>query len=50
MADGVEDLDYAIALAPESPDVRWVVADAYTYCASHVSEALPDTFGHWVSS
>lgn len=31
VVDGVEDLDYAIALAPESPDVRYVVADAYTY-------------------
>jgi len=28
---GVADLDYAIALAPESPDVRYIVADAYTY-------------------
>ena len=28
---GVPDLDRAIALAPQSPDVRWVVADAYTY-------------------
>jgi tetratricopeptide (TPR) repeat protein len=25
------DLDRAIALAPESPDVRYIVADAYTY-------------------
>jgi hypothetical protein len=31
VADGVADLDYAIVLAPESPDVRYVVADAYTY-------------------
>jgi hypothetical protein len=29
--DGVGDLDYAIALAPASPDVHYVVADAYTY-------------------
>jgi len=28
---GVADLERAIALAPESPDVRWIVADAYTY-------------------
>jgi tetratricopeptide (TPR) repeat protein len=28
---GVADLEYAIALAPESPDVRYIVADAYTY-------------------
>ena len=31
VADGVVDLDHAIALAPESPDVRYIVADAYTY-------------------
>jgi tetratricopeptide (TPR) repeat protein len=30
-AEGVLDLERAIALAPSSPDVRWVVADAYTY-------------------
>jgi tetratricopeptide (TPR) repeat protein len=30
-ARGVEDLERAIALAPESPDVHFVVADAYTY-------------------
>ncbi len=29
--NGVADLEYAIALAPESPDVRYIVADAYTY-------------------
>src|SRR4030095_1298660 len=29
--DGVGDLDYAIALAPASPDVHYIVADAYTY-------------------
>ena len=28
---GVADLEYAIALAPESPHVHWIVADAYTY-------------------
>lgn len=28
---GVADFDYAIALAPDSPDVRYIVADAYTY-------------------
>jgi tetratricopeptide (TPR) repeat protein len=28
---GAADLEHAIALAPESPDVRWIVADAYTY-------------------
>ena len=31
VADGVVDLDDAIARAPESPDVRYIVADAYTY-------------------
>src|SRR5262245_57681704 len=30
---GVADLEQAIALAPTSPDVRFVVADAYTYTA-----------------
>jgi hypothetical protein len=30
-AEGVADLDRAIALAPGSPDVRFIVADAYTY-------------------
>jgi len=30
-AAGVVDLDRAIALAPTSPDVRFIVADAYTY-------------------
>lgn len=30
-ADGVADLDRAIALAPTNPDVRFIVADAYTY-------------------
>jgi tetratricopeptide (TPR) repeat protein len=30
-AKGVVDLDRAIALAPTSPDVRVIVADAYTY-------------------
>ena len=30
-AKGRHDLERAIELAPESPDVRWVVADAYTY-------------------
>lgn len=35
-AAGVADLDRAIALSPASPDVRFIVADAYTY------GALPD--------
>lgn len=29
--NGVADLDYAITLAPQSADVRFMVADAYTY-------------------
>ena len=29
--EGVADLERAIALEPESPDVRFIVADAYTY-------------------
>jgi tetratricopeptide (TPR) repeat protein len=28
---GIADIEYALALDPDSPDVRWVVADAYTY-------------------
>jgi hypothetical protein len=28
---GVSDLEYAITLAPQSPDVHWVAGDAYTY-------------------
>ena len=28
---GVRDLEYGIALAPESPDVHWIAGDAYTY-------------------
>jgi tetratricopeptide (TPR) repeat protein len=30
-AEGAADLEHAIALAPTSPDVRFIVADAYTY-------------------
>lgn len=30
-AAGAADLEHAIALAPSSPDVRFIVADAYTY-------------------
>jgi hypothetical protein len=30
-AEGVADLERAIALEPQSPDVRFIVADAYTY-------------------
>ena len=32
-AAGAADLEYAIALAPNSPDVHFLVADAYTYGA-----------------
>ena len=28
---GVRDLEYAITLAPGSPDVHWIAGDAYTY-------------------
>jgi tetratricopeptide (TPR) repeat protein len=31
MQAGAADLERAIGLDPESPDVRWIVADAYTY-------------------
>ena len=30
-ARGIAELDQAIAMAPQSPDVRFIVADAYTY-------------------
>lgn len=30
-ANGIADLEYAITLAPDSADVRFIVADAYTY-------------------
>ena len=30
-ARGIADLEQAIALAPASPDVRYIIADAYTY-------------------
>jgi tetratricopeptide (TPR) repeat protein len=42
VADGVADLEYAIALAPESPDVRWVVADAYSYGLSDPQRAFAE--------
>jgi hypothetical protein len=42
VADGVADLEYAIALAPESPDVRWVVADAYSYGLSDPHRAFAE--------
>src|SRR5262245_6248534 len=29
--NGVADLENGLALDPENPDVRWIVADAYTY-------------------
>ena len=35
VAAGLRDLDRAVELEPESPDVRFVVADAYTYGAGH---------------
>jgi hypothetical protein len=31
MPAGAADLEFAIGLDPESPDVHWIVADAYTY-------------------
>ena len=37
---GVPDLDRAIELAPESPDVRFIVADAYTYGLPDPNRAL----------
>jgi tetratricopeptide (TPR) repeat protein len=31
MPAGIADIEWAIELDPASPDVRWIVADAYTY-------------------
>ena len=42
VADGVADLDRAIALAPGSPDVRYIVADAYTYGLSDPNRAFAE--------
>jgi tetratricopeptide (TPR) repeat protein len=42
VAAGVVDLDYAIALAPDSPDVRYIVADAYTYGLSDPDRAFAE--------
>ena len=40
--DGVGDLEYAIALAPASPDVHYIVADAYTYGLPDPSRAFTE--------
>jgi hypothetical protein len=37
---GLADLERAIALDPDSPDVRYVVADAYTYGAPNADRAF----------
>ena len=39
---GVPDLDRAIELAPQSPDVRFIVADAYTYGLPDPNRALAE--------
>jgi tetratricopeptide (TPR) repeat protein len=39
---GIADLDRAIALAPTSPDVRFIVADAYTYGLPDPERALAE--------
>ena len=41
-AKGMADLEYAIALAPQSPDVRFVVADAYTYGVPDLQRAFSE--------
>ena len=41
-AAGLADLDRAIALAPTSPDVRYIVADAYTYGAPDPQRAFDE--------
>lgn len=42
VAGGVADLDHAIALAPASADVRFIVADAYTYAYPDPERALAE--------
>lgn len=42
LADGVADLERALQLAPQSPDVRYVVADAYTYGKPDPSRAFAE--------
>jgi len=39
---GVKDLEYAITLAPESPDVHWIAGDAYTYGPSDPQRAFAE--------
>jgi tetratricopeptide (TPR) repeat protein len=39
---GAADLERAIALAPESPDVRFIVADAYTYGLPDLERAFAE--------
>lgn len=41
-AQGYADLERAIALAPTSPDVRFIVADAFTYGAPNPTRALAE--------
>jgi tetratricopeptide (TPR) repeat protein len=41
-ARGVADLDRAIELAPQSPDVRFIVADAYTYGLHDLQRAFAE--------
>jgi hypothetical protein len=41
-ARGIADLERAIELAPSSPDVRWIVADAYTYGQPDPERALAE--------
>ena len=39
---GVNDLEYGITLAPESPDVHWIAGDAYTYGLSDPQRAFAE--------
>lgn len=39
---GTADLDYALALAPQSPDVHYIVADAYLYGRSDYTRAFDE--------
>jgi tetratricopeptide (TPR) repeat protein len=41
-AQGAADLEHALALAPQSPDVRFIVADAYTYGQPDLERAFAE--------
>jgi tetratricopeptide (TPR) repeat protein len=42
LPQGIADLEYALALAPNSPDVHFIVADAYLYGRSDYARAFDE--------